>query len=183
MNRLAVGLTALALLALSAAQAHAGPTEVRYATISGTASSPATGKCTEPGYDDQCPSGDCMCVQVSGATVANVSSEPSLAGTGTANLYLTFDIGAEMPTGVGDCTPVFGIAELSTTRKKKSITETLNLVGVNCDALGTNPGPVLGGFGVSQKPTAPSPPDKGFGKVTGSLAGGALSLTLHGPAQ
>jgi hypothetical protein len=186
MNRIAVGLGVLSLLAMSVLPAHA---KIRWAQINGNVSKTTDGAaCTEPGYDNQCPSGQCSCVQVSNATLRNVDSQPSLAGTGTANVFLTFDTGAEMPTtaGIGICIPFFGIAKLTTALA----TETLNLVGVNCDPVNTADQPVLGGFGISKQP-APIPLSKGFGKMTGFLDGsildssstGVLSLTLQGPVR
>jgi hypothetical protein len=185
MNRPAIGLAAVSLLVLSVAPALAATKKIRWTQIVGTASEPAAGACTEAGYANQCPGGQCDCVEVLDATVSNVSRKPSLAGTGKANLFLTFDNGAEMPSHVGDCTPFLGIAQLNTTSRGKPVTETLNLVGVNCDALETSPNqPVLGGFGVAQKP-APSPGSKGFGEIRGFLngrnTGGPVSFTLHGP--
>jgi hypothetical protein len=132
MNRLVVGFAA-ALFALGANRALAASTQIRWAQITGTGVAPTSGACSEAGYDDQCPSGSCMCVTVTGATVSGVSGQAfTIAGSGTADVFLTLDIGAEMPTGVGSCTPFFGIANLTTTRKGKAQTETLNLVGTNC---------------------------------------------------
>jgi hypothetical protein len=57
MNRFAIGFTAL-LFALGATQALAVTTAQRYATITGTASGPAAGQCTQ-GYANQCPTSSC----------------------------------------------------------------------------------------------------------------------------
>lgn len=181
MKGFAVGFTAL-LFALSGTQVLAVTTEIRYATIVGMASAPATDQCTE-GYAAQCPTGSCTCVQVSSATVGVVTGQPNIAGVGTANLFLTFDNGATTVSTAGDCTPFFGVAELTTTRHGKPSSETLNLNGVSCSPLTTANNPILGGFGIS---TSPSPVNggKGYGKVSGFLdptTGGSVSLTLHGP--
>jgi hypothetical protein len=176
MKRFAIGFTVL-MFALGATQVLAVTTEQRYATITGTASGEAAGQCTE-GYANQCPTSSCTCVQVSGAVVAAVSGQPNIAGHGTANLFLTFDNGAS--TG-GDCTPFFGVAELTTRRAGKSVSETLNLNGVSCSPLTTANNPILGGFGISNSPS-PVNGGKGFGKVTGFLdPSGSVSLRLHGP--
>ncbi len=187
MNRLAVGFVAAALFALGANQVMAASTQIRWAQITGTAGVPALGKCTQPGYDDQCPSGTCECVEVSGATVTGVNGQVfTIAGSGTADLFLTFDTGAATPTGgVPVCTPFFAIAQLTTTRKGNPETETLNLVGTNCLHVTGTPGtddPVVGGFGISNPPV-PVNGGVGFGKVLGffDIGTGSLSLTLHGP--
>ena len=179
MKRFAVGFAALSL-ALGAAQARAVTTEIRYATIVGTSSAPASNQCSE-GYADQCPTSSCTCVQVSGATVGVVAGEPNIAGKGTADLFLTFDNGAATESAAGACTPFFGVAELSTKRAGKASSETLNLNGVSCTPLTTANSPILGGFGIATSP-APINGGKGFGKVSGFLdPEGNVSLTLHGP--
>ena len=151
----------------------------RYATITGTASAPATNQCSE-GYANQCPTSSCTCVQVSGAAVGNVVGHPSIAGTGTANLFLTFDDGAATVSAAGNCTPFFGVAELTTTRAGKPSSETLNLNGVSCAPITTANSPILGGFGISKTPT-PVNGGKGYGRVSGFLdPSGSVSLKLHG---
>jgi hypothetical protein len=121
---------------------------------------------------------------VTGATVTGVAGQVfTIAGTGTANLFLTFDTGASTMTGgVAACTPFFAIAQLTTTRKGKAVTETLNLVGVNCLPVTGTDNPVIGGFGIAKSP-APVNGGVGFGKVLGffDIGTGSLSLTLHGP--
>lgn len=182
MNRFAIGFITL-LFALGAAQVQAATTKVRYTTIVGTASAPSNGECTEPGYANQCPSGSCTCVLVPSATIGKVPLQPIIAGPGTANLFLTFDNGAATVSANGECTPFFGVAELSTTRAGKASSETLNLNGVDCSPLTGTDNPVLGGFGISSSP-APINGGKGFGKIGGVLdtAGtGKVSLKLHGP--
>ena len=175
MNRLVVGIGVALLLVFNVTKARA---TIREATITGTASAPATGACTVPGYGSQCRSGSCICIQIPNATVAKVPGQFGL-GIGTANLFLTFDEGAEMPTGVGNCIPFFGIAQLST----RAFNETLDLVGVNCDVLsGQVNQHVLGGFGIAQTP-APNPLSTGFGQIRGRFnrsTTGALALTLDG---
>ena len=190
MSRLVVGFLAVLL---TAGVAHAQVTELRYALITGTASAPTAGACTGQGYADQCPSGNCTCVTVTGATVGAFSTcaaAPNcfpLAGKGTADLFLTFDVGADMPTlpQTPQCTPFFGVANLTTTRHHSPSTETLNLTGVNCNKitlLGQTDNPVLGGFGISSTP-APVNGGTGFGKIRGFYDGstGAVSLKIHGP--
>jgi hypothetical protein len=178
MNRLAIGFAAF-WLGLGATQASAATTKIRYATIKGTASGPATGQCTE-GYANLCPSGTCTCVQVPGATVGVVPLLPNIAGVGTANLFLTFDNGAATISGSNSCIPFFGVAELTTTRHAMASSETLNMNGVSCSPLTTN-NPILGGFGISTTP-APVNGGKGYGKISGFLdPAGSVSLTLHGP--
>jgi len=178
MKRFAVGFAALSL-ALGAAQARAVTTEIRYATIVGTSSAPASNQCSE-GYADQCPTSSCTCVQVSGATVGVVAGEPNIAGRGTAKLFLTFDNGAAT-VGSGECTPFFGVAELSTERAGKTSSETLNLNGVSCSPITTANSPILGGFGIATDPK-PINGGTGFGKFSGFLdPEGNVSLTLHGP--
>jgi hypothetical protein len=182
-KRVAIGFLAVCLFGMNAIQTRAATTKVRWATIEGTASAPAAGACTEPGYDAVCRSGQCECIEVPNANVGKISGKPILAGTGKANLFLTFDSGAEMPTGQGNCIPFFGIAELTTERGSAALNETLNLVGINCDPVEDTNQHVLGGFGIS-KNTLPPPPSKGFGKMTGFLnrsSTGEVSLTIHGP--
>ena len=190
MNRLVVGFLAILL---SAGAAHAQVTEMRYALISGTASAPVTGQCTK-GYSNQCITGSCSCVTVTGATVGPVSTCatasttgcPILAGKGTADLYLTFDDGLVMPgaaTGENaECVPFFGIAKLTTTRAHGTISvkEKLNVTGVSCEPTTSGAKTVLGGFGVAVETNGGT----GFGKIRGfypSPAAGPISLTLHGP--
>ena len=109
-----------------------------------------------------------------------VVGHPSIAGTGTANLFLTFDDGAATVSAAGNCTPFFGVAELTTTRAGKPSSETLNLNGVSCAPITTANSPILGGFGISKAPT-PVNGGKGYGKVSGFLdPSGSVSLTLHG---
>jgi len=178
MNRFVIGFVALGL-ALGATQALAVTTAIRYATIVGTASAPTGSQCTE-GYANQCPSGSCTCVQIPSATVGLVTGRVALAGKGTANLFLTFDNGAATVSASGDCTPFFGVAELTTKRAGKASSETLNLNGVSCNPLTTANSPILGGFGISKTPT-PVNGGTGFGKVTGFLdPSGSVSLKLHG---
>jgi hypothetical protein len=179
MNRFAIGLAAF-WFALGATQVLAVTTETRYATISGTASAPAVGKCTE-GYADQCPTSSCSCVQIPNATVGLVTGQVGIAGKGSANLFLTFDSGAATVSDIGSCTPFFGVAELSTTRVGKASSETLNLNGVSCNPLTPGNSPILGGFGIA---TSPKPVNggTGFGRFSGFLdPSGSVSLTLHGP--
>ena len=179
MNRFAIGFTAL-LFALGATQALAVTTTQRYATITGTASGPAPNHCTQ-GYANQCPTSSCTCVQVPNAVVGKVTGKLTIAGAGTANLFLTFDNGLRTVSSGGSCTPFFGVAQLTTTFRGKPSSETLNLNGVNCSPLTTTNSPVLGGFGISKSP-APVNGGKGYGKVSGFLdPSGSVSLTLHGP--
>lgn len=178
-SRFAIGFTAL-WFAWGATQVLAVTTETRYATITGTASAPSTGQCTE-GYANQCPTSSCTCVRIPGATVGRVTGEVAIAGTGTANLFLTFDNGLATDSSSGDCTPFFGVAKLTTTRAGKVSSETLNLNGVSCSPLTTANSPILGGFGIAASPK-PVNGGTGFGKVTGFLdPSGSVSLTLHGP--
>jgi len=178
MKRFAAGLTVL-LFTLGATEVFAVITEQRYATITGTASAPSVGECTE-GYAKLCPSGSCTCVVVTGAVVGKLPGKPAIAGLGTAKLSLTFDNGAATAGAGGDCTPFFGVADLTTTRGGKPSSETLNLNGVNCSPITTAHSPILGGFGISTSPP-PVNGGKGYGKVSGFLDSGSLSLTLHGP--
>jgi hypothetical protein len=179
MYRFTIGFTALCL-AVGATQALAVTTATRYATIMGTASAPTPGACTE-GYADQCPTSSCTCVQIPGATVGVVAGQINIAGKGSANVFLTLDNGATTPSATGDCTPFFGVAELTTTRGGKASSETLNLNGVSCSPLTTANNPILGGFGISTTPP-PVHGGKGYGKVAGYLdPEGNVSLTLHGP--
>ncbi|MGH7972768.1 MAG: hypothetical protein ACREIC_28980, partial [Limisphaerales bacterium] len=129
----------------------------------------------------QCPTSSCTCVQVFGATVGVVAGLPNIAGKGSANLFLTIDNGAATVSAAGHCTPFFGVAELTTTRRGKASSETLNLNGVSCSPLTNANSPILGGFGISTTP-APINGGKGFGKVSGFLdPSGNVSLKLHGP--
>jgi hypothetical protein len=179
MKRFAIGLTVL-LFALGAKPAGAVTSAIRYATITGTANSPTGSECTGEGYASQCPSGSCTCVEVLSAVVGRVTGQPAIDGTGTADLFLTFDNGLATASAAGDCTPFFGIASLTTTRNGKVSSETLNLNGVNCSPITTAHSPILGGFGIAASPV-PVNGGKGYGKVSGFLdPSGSLSLTLHG---
>jgi hypothetical protein len=178
MKRFAIGFAAL-WFALGATRVLAVTSAIRYATITGTASAPSGSQCTQ-GYANLCPSGSCSCVQVPGAVVGRVSGKPAIDGTGTADLFLTFDNGAATVSAAGDCTPFFGIARLTTTRLGSPSSETLNLNGVHCAPITTADSPILGGFGIATSP-APVNGGKGYGKVNGFLdPSGSLSLTLHG---
>jgi hypothetical protein len=180
MKRFAIGLTIL-LLGLGGTQAGAVTSEIRWATITGTATTLSTTvECTGEGYASQCPSGSCSCMEVSGAVVAKVTGQPAIDGTGTADVFLTFDNGSKTAGAGGDCTPFFGIASLTTTRSNGPSSETLNLNGVNCSPITPPHSPILGGFGISASPV-PVNGRKGYGKVSGFLdPSGSLSLTLHG---
>jgi hypothetical protein len=178
-SRFAIGFTAL-WFAWGATQVLAVTTEIRYATITGTASAPSVGQCTK-GYSNQCPTSSCTCVQVPGATVGKVTGQPAIDGTGTANLFLTLDNGAKTVSASGDCTPFFGVVKLFTSRAGKASSETLNLNGVSCTPLTTANSPLLGGFGISASP-APVNGGTGWGKFSGFLdPHGRVSLTFHGP--
>jgi hypothetical protein len=168
------------LIALFGTQALAATTAQRFATITGTATGAATNQCDQ-GYSNQCPTSSCTCVQIPGAVVGKVPGQLSIAGSGTANVFLTLDNGAATPSAIGNCTPFFGVAELTTTRGGKPSSETLNLTGVLCAPLTTANRPILGGFGISASPK-PTNGGKGFGKFAGTMSpSSVVSLTLHGP--
>jgi hypothetical protein len=86
------------------------------------------------------------------ALVGKVSGQPGIDGTGTADVFLTFDNGSATAGAGGDCTPFFGIASLTTTRNGKASSETLNLNGVNCSPITTAHSQILGGFGIASSP-------------------------------
>lgn len=191
MNRLVVGFLAV-LLTGGVAHAQA-TTALRYAQITGTASAPTAGACTGHGYADQCPSTNCSCVAIASATVGPVPvtscTNPTgcfnFAGKGTANLFLTFDDGLVMPststTEPPECTPFFGVANLTTTRHHSPTVETLNLTGVSCVPPVSGAKTVLGGFGILAGATNGG---TGFGKIRGLYVGpaaGPVSLTVFGP--
>ena len=180
MKRFAAGLTVL-LFVLGATQARAVTSKIRWATITGTATTlSTTSACTGEGYASRCPTASCTCVEVLSAVVGRVTGQPAIDGTGTADLFLTFDDGLATASAAGDCTPFFGIASLTTTRNGKASSETLNLNGVNCSPITTAHSPILGGFGIAASPV-PVNGGKGYGKVSGFLdPSGSLSLTLHG---
>jgi len=131
--------------------------------ISGTLSG-AAATCT--GYAGTCLGGStCVCSQDPNAVAK---------GIGTADIFInqatgdsTFSDGSTSSQG---CTPFVATATITDT--KTSATATLNLVGSSCDTARV---PVItGGYSVaSETPTA-----TGFGTMTGSLNGSALSLTL-----
>jgi hypothetical protein len=174
-----VGLSVF-LCALFGPQALAVTTAQRFATITGTASGPAANQCTH-GYSNQCPTSSCTCVEIPSAVVGKVAGQPSIAGPGTADVFLTLDNGAATPSAVGECTPFFGVAELTTTHAGKRSSETLNLTGVLCSPLTTADSPILGGFGISASPP-PVNGGTGFGKLTGTMnPSSEVVLTLHGP--
>lgn len=179
MKRSAASLS-IFLVALFGTPALAVTTAQRFATITGTASAPAAGQCTE-GYSKQCPTGGCTCVQISGAVVGKVPGRFSIAGVGTANVFLTLDNDGATPSAIGNCTPFFAVAELSTIRNGKPSSETLNMTGVLCAPLTTANSPILGGFGISASPL-PVNGGRGFGKLKGTMSpSSVVSLTLHGP--
>jgi len=179
MNRFAIGLAAV-WFALGAPQVLAATTAIRWTTISGAASAPAVGQCAE-GYANQCPSGSCTCVEITNATVLPVPGLAAIAGRGTADVFLSLDNGLATVSTSGECTPFFGIAELTTKRAGKPSSETLNFNGVNCSPLTTANSPILGGFGIAASPV-PVNGGTGYGRVTGFLnPDGSLLLTLHGP--
>jgi hypothetical protein len=162
--------------------AGAASTKTLTAKITGSANPPLTGACTTgadgDSYDTICPSGDCLCIVAPNMTVTG-----TLAGTGTATLTESYDIGDVDTTTDPNftCVPIFGVIDLSTKIKKVAHTETLNIAGVFCNTANPSQNYEEAGFGVSQTP-APSPdPVSGDGTATGLYTNGAGTLTLKGP--
>lgn len=181
MNRFAVGFMALCV-ALGATQTMAATTAIRYASITGSLSGQTTGACpVSKSYADQCPVGPCNCVQIPNATVGAAAGQSAkIAGTGTADVFLTLDTGAATVSGADSCTPFFGVAELTTKRAGTTLIEHINMNGVECSPITGSNEEILGGFGIAAKP-APTNGAKGYGKITGSVTpGGTVSLTLKG---
>ena len=174
--------SALGAAWVHAQEANAVNTAIRNAVISGSLSSPtagptANGACSSTGYAAICPSGSCQCATMTGAKVTG-----SLAGTGTANVSITLDLGDPTTVSGSTCQPIFGAADLTTTtgKNKGPETETLNLLGVYCDKfISGQPNTVSGGFGIAASP-APSPAATGWGTMTGEAHHGTLKLSLKG---
>jgi hypothetical protein len=126
-----------ALVALGATQTMAATTAIRYASITGSLSGQTTGACpVSKSYADQCPVGPCNCVQIPNATVgAAVGQSAKIAGTGTADVFLTLDTGAATVIGADSCTPFFGVAELKTKRAGTTLIEDINMNGVECSPI------------------------------------------------
>jgi len=182
MSRFAIGFMALCV-ALGATRSMAATSAISYASIMGSLSAQTTGACTgaNNSYADQCPVGPCNCVQIPNATVAGVTGQSvRIAGTGTANVFLTLDTGAETVSGEDSCTPFFGVAELTTKHAGVSLKEDIKMNGVKCSPITGSNDEILGGFGIAPNP-APTDGAKGYGKLTGSVTpGGAVSLTFKG---
>jgi hypothetical protein len=157
-------------------QAAASASKNLTATIKGTVPAAVASPCATVGYAAFCPSPvACSCLTINGAAVSG-----SLAGKGTANLLITQETSLATSSVVGQtCTPFFGTADLSTSvgigKKAVGKKETLNLQGVSCDN-----GQIAGGFGIAASPV-PTPGATGYGTVSGTVKGTALSLVLKGP--
>jgi hypothetical protein len=149
--------------------------------ITGSANPPVPGACASGSmgvpYDSICISGDCMCIEIMGATVSG-----SL-GKGTADFLQTYDFGFADTTSDPNatCLPSFGIINVTTTSKTGTQTETLNISGLYCNTTNPEVNTFYGGFGVAQTP-APSPnPLSGAGSVIApTITNGGGTLTFKG---
>ena len=176
MNRGLGFLVASAGILLAAGMANAAAkTAVRAANIMATSGQGTitAGPCNTGVYDSICPSGNCQCLTITGAKVTG-----SMAGTGTADLSVTEDIGSETTSSGDTCTPFFGVANLTTTLQKTPLTESLNLGGMSCDALTPNSkNTIQGGFGIQD---GASNGATGWGTVFGTSKSQATTLHLKG---
>ena len=156
----------------------AGTTKKRDAVITGQTSAPAAGQCTAAssdgsmGYENQCPVGTCSCLQI-----ANAKVKGSLAGKGTADVFITVDDGLVITPG--GCTPIYGIANLTTKLRGIAIVETMNFAGASCPAPPIRRGKAMvsGAFGIQSSSISST----GFGLVTGTgLGSHAAQLKFDG---
>jgi hypothetical protein len=134
-------------------------------TISGTL--PGSGAtCT--GYAGTClGGGPCNCFHEPTAVAKGIGPVDFFINEATGDA--TSSDGAETSTG---CTPFLATAAITDT--KTTATATLHLVGSYCQVSGKTPQTITGGYSVaSETPTA-----TGFGTITGSLNGAAISLKL-----
>ncbi|HLW71492.1 MAG TPA: hypothetical protein VKS22_12820 [Candidatus Binataceae bacterium] len=170
MNKPILGLIAIALT-LGLAPAHAqdansGPTTktLTAKVTTGVFPVPTAGECIDAGFASRCPSGNCECFSLSGVTVSG-----SMAGKGTADVFVTEDFGNQVPTtGLPhQCNPEYVDAVLTTTLKKTPLTETVSLLTVSCHELKTGgKATVTGGFGIE---AGASNGATGWGTATGTF--------------
>jgi hypothetical protein len=170
---------------LVAGMAHASSTPktaIRAATIKGagaqiTGNDLVTGACDTTGYDATCPSGNCQCFEIPTAKITG-----SMAGVGTADVRVTADQGditTDNTTTNGECIPLYGVAHVTSTLNKSSLTEDLNIIGALCKNFSPNGNEYIdGGFGIQDGATNSA---HGWGTVTGTSTNSKTSptVTLH----
>ncbi|GEM_PF-3713546 len=145
-------------------------------TVSGTASAPVAGQCTQ-GFSNQCPSGDtCECV-----TVSNANAKGGEVGkvTGVSNFDITIDtsIGTKDDTDF-TCNPVFVTFELEGTKD----TQTINSVGALCKSLSNHQIEIIGG-GFSIASSLGTQIGNGLFHGTANLATQKLVIKLTGTQE
>ena len=158
--------SAAAIFILSWPQSAAGIAVTGTLKVTGTASAPASGPCGVSDFTQACPDGDCVCVQVSGATISG-------SATGHANLFATIDNGEEDSSA--GCTPIYvSFSANAQVPSEGSSTVSGDLFLVQC-ANGKLEG---GAWGI----TASSANLGGGGTVAGTFDGnkGKLALELTG---
>lgn len=163
------------------------------AVLTGIGTQYSSGQCLFDTWVDQCPSSNCICVQV---------TSPKATGGGkngpgaVSDFFLTIDNGSNPaseppPGGIGPtprCSLYFGVLTLTSSGGSTN-TETLNLIGTTCkhvvgisskNQTGTHDKDLIsGGWGISNDP-APSPKDgSGWGTVSGQVINGTNALTMH----
>ncbi len=158
--------SAAAILILSWPQVARPITVTGTLKVTGTASAPASGPCGVSDFTQGCTDGDCVCVQVAGATISG-------SATGHANLFATIDNGEEDSSA--GCTPIY--VSFSANARIPSVgssTVSGDLFLVQC-ANGTLEG---GAWGI----TAASADVGGSGTVSGKFDGtkGKVALKLTG---
>jgi hypothetical protein len=95
--------------------------------------------------------------------IANARVRGSLAGQGTADIFITVD--DELVITPSGCNPIFGIANLTTTLHGFALTETVNCAGASCPAEPIRRGKAMasGAFGLQSSSISST----GFGLFTG----------------
>jgi hypothetical protein len=189
---------------LSCTVALASSTSQRKVTVNGTVDFEVgkndvgpDGQCNVAEWVNQCPSGNCACVQV-----IDTSSSGNLFGRAkiaAKNFFITIDLGLNPATapviGSGPepefCGLVYGVMTVSSNNGAE---ETFNALGTVCDQItgiskkkpeGTGEKLVLSGIGGISDTPAPNPPASGFGTFSAQVTitkakTYAASLTLTG---
>ncbi len=149
--------------------------------------------CNASDWVDNCPSGDCQCIEFTGVT----GSVSGIKGPVTiSDFFVTSDQGVNPATepAVGDspspsCNLFLGVLTVITNSGSQS--RTINLIGTTCkhvigvsarNPTGTHDKDLIsGGWGISDQP-APNPDTSGWGELVGQLihSTNALSLKLTG---
>jgi len=156
-----IGFTSSVALAKAAPKPFTNSPITISATLSGSGAT-----CT--GYAGTCLGGGaCNCFHEPTAVAKEIGPVDLFINEATGDAT-TID-NAETTSG---CTPFLATAAVKDT--KTSATATLHLVGSYCQVSGKTPQTITGGYSVASE----TPAATGFGTVTGSLNGAAISLKL-----